>query len=172
MTSDWQSRRSVFNHDWLKNTYLNRVAGAASRCSGTSPSWEQIARFCQSDLPAWEAHADEAGWLIESVEEQMSPRQLLSVEPLSAVPENSREWLGEVAHGMWVGRTGVHMKRDVAADALVRMQEAYGLAATSWGDLLDKRDVNGLRRLIEALAKAVEELSVVIHRFPRRIEVV
>ncbi len=48
---DWESRRSRFNHDWLKNRHLNRLDGLLSLLESPSAAPpDLLAGFLQHDL--------------------------------------------------------------------------------------------------------------------------
>jgi len=104
MTPSWQTRRSAFNHDWLKNKYLNRLTGFLERIKTPDPDIARLARFIEEDFPEWEVQRDEVLNLIASFEEEMSPRSLFEQEPLSRCDEDTKLWLGELVHALWMVR--------------------------------------------------------------------
>jgi glycerol kinase len=60
----WEARRSAFRHDWLKNTYLNRLDGFLSGLDAANPDLEWLLEFVEEDLPAWEERKEEARQVI------------------------------------------------------------------------------------------------------------
>lgn len=121
MLNEWQRRRSEFNHDWLKNQFLNRLNAFLERLRGGNPDVEKLLRFVREDLPELESHEIEARWLIESVEEEMTPRRFFEYPPLNRCSEETKRWLPDVVHEVWLNRYPVRSLRNRATDLLLRV---------------------------------------------------
>lgn len=125
MLNEWQRRRSEFNHDWLKNQFLNRLNAFLERLRRGHPDVEKLLRFVHEDLPEWRAHEAEARWLIESVETEMSPRRFFEYPPLNRCSEETKCWLPDVVHEIWLSRYPVRALQSQANDALSRVSHCY-----------------------------------------------
>ena len=125
MLNEWQERRSEFNHDWLKNQFLNRLNAFLERLRSGSPDAEKLSRFVREDLPEWNAHEPEARWLIDSMEHELSPKRFFDQPPLSRCDPDTRKWLPTVVHELWLSRYPVRELREKAADSLARVNEQY-----------------------------------------------
>ena len=68
MVLDWQRRRSEFNHDWLKNRYLNNLDGFIANLEMKKPDETRLMRFLDEDLRQWKAKEEEARRLMDSFE--------------------------------------------------------------------------------------------------------
>lgn len=104
LTTTWQERRSDFNHDWLKNKYLNGLTAFIERLQSSQPDRERLIEFLHHRFPSWEARRDQLTWLRDTFEDEMSPRRLFEVLPLNRCDEQTKTWLGELVHALWLAR--------------------------------------------------------------------
>lgn len=125
MLNDWQKRRSEFNHDWLKNRFLNRLNGFLERLQDAKPDHERLARFLSEDLQEWEQQEPEAQWLVESVEREMSPRRFFEQPPLNRCDEETKRWLPDVIHDIWLAQYPVRTLQSQARALLAQTREQY-----------------------------------------------
>ena len=97
--SDWETRRSEFKHDWLQNEFLNRFGyfiELAQREEHKSHHLDKANKFLKKDFPAWEDRRQEAQGIVQSFEENMSSRGLLSSSPLVNDAKESQDALEAV----------------------------------------------------------------------------
>jgi len=71
--------------------------------------------FVRRLLPQWESNRAEARALVTDFEEQMSPQRLVNLPPLNRLDPNTRGWIGQLVHELWLVRYPV---RKWAADVL------------------------------------------------------
>src|SRR5262245_6818705 len=107
MISAWQKRRSAFNHDWLKNQFMNRLDGFIERLKTEGADISRIRRFIIQDFPEWEVKRAIVCELIASFERDMSPCSLFAREPLNRYDAETQRWLGQLVHVLWMGRYAI-----------------------------------------------------------------
>ena len=121
--SKWQSRRSQFNHDWLKNQYLTALDNFLNildqRIEGDD---ESEADFIARVLPTWQHKSVEVRSLIEGFEREMSPVTFFDLLPLVNFDAETREWLGDLTHELWLIRYAV--RRQLVAQASLSVENA------------------------------------------------
>jgi len=100
----WQQRRSQFNHDWLKNEFLNNLDGFIVMLQYEKPCDEHLATFIENDFLSWQQHFEEGKTVIDSFETEMTPATLLNKRPLSSADPSTREWMGWLVHNLWLCR--------------------------------------------------------------------
>lgn len=125
MQGNWQLKRSEFNHDWLKNRFLNRLNAFLERLRSGKPDAEKLSRFVREDLPEWSDHEREARWLIDSLEHELSPMRFFDQPPLSRCDSETKKWLPTVVHELWLSRYPVRELREKAADTLAKVNGQY-----------------------------------------------
>jgi hypothetical protein len=125
MKTPWLKRRSALSHDWLKNQYMSALGKFLNLLDDEieDPEFERL--FVPGTLPEWESRVTEVVVLIADFERCMSPRALLDVPPLSACGEDVRRWLGQLVHGLWLGRCAVRESVASALDAAAAADAAY-----------------------------------------------
>lgn len=125
MLNEWQERRSEFNHDWLKNQFLNRLNAFLERLRSGNSDSEKLSRFVREHLPEWNAHEPEARWLIDSLESELSPKRFFDQPPLNRCDAEAKDWLPTVVHELWLSRYPVHELREKAAGNLAQVNRQY-----------------------------------------------
>jgi len=126
-------------------------------------------------LPQWESYVDEALALPRDFELEMSPRVLFNDPPLSRCNEDTKHWLGEVIHNLWLVRYAV---RQLIADALTKAESAklsYGRLKEALKDCSDTRSAESLRpisSLFEEFCKCCEALAGAIEKFPSEVKAI
>lgn len=110
MVLDWQLRRSEFNHDWLKNRYLNNLDGFIANLEMKKPDETRLIIFLEEDWNQWENHEEKARRLIGSVETEMSPAVLFDTGILKRMDPESQEWMKPLTHHIWLNRYDIKNK--------------------------------------------------------------
>ncbi|MCY3740527.1 MAG: hypothetical protein OXH00_05860 [Candidatus Poribacteria bacterium] len=142
--SEWQIRRRKFNHDWLKNIFLNDFDAFIVQLSKSVPDLGRVSEFLEEDFPAWKSQRQEGQWLVQSFESSMSPLQLFNSSLLNRCNDETREWLGYLLHGLWLSRYDVREKAKESQDALMEVNETYEILASE----LEQSMPIGLTKLI------------------------
>lgn len=110
MVLDWQRRRSEFNHDWLKNRYLNNLDGFIAKLEMKKPDETRLMIFLDEDLRQWKAKEEEARRLMDSFEKEMSPVVLFESGILNRMDPESQEWLKPLLHHLWLNNHDIKNK--------------------------------------------------------------
>lgn len=172
---DWESRRSRFNHDWLKNRHLNRLDGfLALLASPAAAPPDLLAGFLQHDLVEWEEKAGEARDLLARFEDEMSPRACFSQPPLCLLPAARREWLAQDLHDLWRARYPVSDWVAAAREALHEAEQAYHVLENLLGPHAGERvkQARTLRAEFVAFAATCRRLGDCVARLPHEILIV
>ena len=171
---DWQHRRSRLNHDWLKNRYLNALDGFLALLASPNGSANVLNEFVRYDLGEWENRSREAGDLIWSFVQEMSPRAVVALPPLCLLPDETRTWLGRSLHHLWLTRYPVSNRVDAAARALEEADQAYRRIKQNLGPgpACATPRLRELRGDFEALRDACRRLGDSIGKLPQEVLVV
>ena len=168
----WETRRSEFRHDWLKNTYLNRLNGFLSGLDAANPDLEWLREFVEEDLPKWEEKKGEARWVIDAYENQMSPRTLFGRPPLSHCAPETKRWLGDLVHDLWRHR---YDTAEATKDAHQKLNDADSKYEQLLNQIEGVPDVNQLKALrpqFKAFKEACVALNEAISNFTREVKAV
>ena len=107
--SNWNNLRTKLHHDWLQNRYLTFLNSWKS-CFDNPETCGTDKHEVLDQLLQWKGKRDAFVSLFNNAEEALSPRQLLYEPPLNQMSEENKEWLGEVIHALYCGRTGIKDK--------------------------------------------------------------
>jgi hypothetical protein len=168
----WETRRSAFRHDWLKNTYLNRLDGFLSGLDAANPDLEWLLEFVEEDLPAWEKKRDEARWVIDAYEDEMSPRTLFGRPPLSRCDPETKRWLGNLIHQLWRSRYDTGDATETAREALDEVNNKYDRLDEQIEGTPDVERLKALRPAFEELRDACAKLGDTMSDFLREVKAV
>lgn len=167
--SDWQRRRSDFNHQWLKNRFFSALDTADHVIRGLLHGNEYLHELMEEDLPEWLQRRMELDALLDDFIVQMSPRQLFNLLPLADLDPATKHLFSEFIHELWLVRYPV--------SAWVEEAKAVGFEVNERYERLMKippLDAEGavLPEFIAAFwqfRSACRALSKAIERFPNRI---
>ena len=167
--SDWQTRRNKFNHDWLKNKFLNSFDDFTVQLKKSDPDLVRVSEFLEKDFPAWESRRQDAQWIVQSFEDSMSPRQLLESSPLNRCDDETRAWLGHLVYGLRLSRYPVKNKVQESREALRAVNKLYEKLTY---ELEQSRPIKltkltSLRPQFCELKEAYEALSKTLSDLPR-----
>jgi chromosome segregation ATPase len=149
MIPDWQRRRSEFNHDWLKNRYLNNLDGFIANLEMKRQEEQRLMIFLQEYWVQWETHQEEARQLIASVETEMSPVVLFESELLKDMNPEISEWLKPSTHLLWLNRHDIKNKISNCEEGLLKVNAQY-----------DK-----INRLLDEKGRSLEQLKNLLPEF-------
>lgn len=171
----WQKRRGEFNHDWLKNTYAIALGKWLNILEGRVEDPELEAAFVSAVLPTWEARYPEALRLVEDFEHEASPRVLFNVPPLRRCSEETKRWLPDLVHALWLERHRVKELREDANAAAAAAQASYARLTQALAACEDRHRGHALaqyRSLFAEFRDRCQELGEAMEQFPGRILVV
>jgi len=166
----WETRRSAFRHDWLKNTYLNRLKGFLSGLTAENPDREWLLEFVKEDLPTWDEKKDEARWVIDTYEDEMSPRTLLDQPPLANCSSDTQDWLGRLVHRLWHERYDVGQTTEAAQEAFDKVDEKCGVLREQLEDASTVADLRALRPEFESFKDACVDLGEAMSEFLNEVK--
>ncbi|MCI0560964.1 MAG: hypothetical protein MN733_20960 [Nitrososphaera sp.] len=154
----WLALRGQLNHDWLQNRYLTFLSARQTSLDGRGLADQEL----RSRLLEWRSKRDHFETLIRSIEEALSPRQLLDERPLKEMPAETKAWLGPLIHELYCIRSGI---RETTARLAGKVAEVDALVTT-----LTER--HGNRGAAEHLYQACQELSQTISELPSTVQVI
>jgi hypothetical protein len=125
MIADWQRQRSEFNHDWLKNRYLNNLDGFIANLEMKKPDESRLMIFLEDYWHQWKTRREEAGQLIAAVETEMSPAVLFETGLLKDMNPEAREWLKPLTHHQWLERHDIKNKISACEERLFKVNAQY-----------------------------------------------
>jgi hypothetical protein len=172
---EWQVRRREFNHDWLKNRFIVALNSWLRLLDGAIEDSILENSFLAEVLPQWEARRSEASDLIREFEKEMSPRTLLAEPPLSRCDGQTKQWLGELIHGLWLVRVAAKELTASAESCVAAADAAYAeltqaVKIRPKGELLPAMKPH--RHLFERFRDACQKLGAAMSEFPHEIKVV
>ena len=179
LISSWQNRRSAFNHDWLKNKYLNRLDAFLERLNMPDSDSLRLSRFLTDDFSEWKKQQSEIESLLETFEPEMSPKSLFKKEPLNRCDHETITWLSQLIHGLWLARYPIKEWIHAAQNAFCNVNDQYNniveVLKSKKLDCESEDYQTALKLLIPhflQFKKVCEELSQTIGMFPHQILVV
>lgn len=121
----WQKQRSEFNHDWLKNRYLNNLDGFIANLEMKKPDESRLQIFLEEDWNQWQTRREEARQLLASVETEMSPVVLFETGILKRMDPESQEWVKPLTHHLWLNRHDIKKKISDCEEGLLKVNAQY-----------------------------------------------
>jgi len=168
----WENRRSAFRHDWLKNRYLNSLRALLSLLDESNPDCEWLLEIVEEDLPIWEKKKEEARWVIDAYEDEMSPRTLMDRPPLSNCSSESQKWLGALIHRLWRHRYDIPEDTKNAREALDQANDKYDQLVSQIDGTPNVNQLKVLRPQFEAFKEACVELDDTMSNFLNEVKTV
>ena len=165
---DWQRRRSLFNHDRLKNKYLPALSTFLNILDDKIEDDEFERSFVADTFPGWELRHAEVTALIHDFESEMSPRNLL--DRSWRTPDKS--WLSRLVDILWHSRYPVAEWLSEAQDAARQTNESYLRLCRELEKSRDIEQSERLRQLRDDFARfrnGCQDLAISIEKFPRKI---
>lgn len=173
----WQARRSQFNHDWLKNQYLTALDKFLNILDDRIEDDEAEANFIARILPLWRCKSGEVKSLIEDFEREMSPATLFAHPPLANLDAETREWLSDLTHELWLVRYAVRQKLVVEAFLTVKdadiAYESLCCALSEYTDSITPSHtaaaMRSFRPLFGQFRQGCFQVAQAIERFPSEV---
>jgi hypothetical protein len=170
----WQRRRGRFNHDWLKNQYIQALGKWINVLRGDvdDPGFDET--FMTSVFPQWVTQRVELSSLLEDFELTMSPAKLFESRPLASCDPEMRAWLPAVIHQLWLTRYGCRSLLDrawAAVEEVDRMYEGIERMASP-PQRASAEDLAPFAEQFIALRAACEKLGAILSQFPSTVLVI
>ena len=168
----WQNRRSDFNHTELKNKYIRDLAAWINLLDGLIENSDVENTYVDFMLPAWNSLKDEAYALFKDFENEMTPRVLFKEYPLNNCDEDTKQWLGDLIHNLWLVRYSVNQLVSDAADCTARTDIAYYNLREALNGCLDIKKTEALkpfRAYFSELLMNCRLLARAIEKFPSEV---
>lgn len=170
----WEVRRSGINHDRLKNIYYRGINAFILRLESSDADEAPVRRFLESDFHTWTDYNPLITELLMDYGREMSPRTLFDIPPLNRCDEDTKDWLGNLVHKLWMSRYDVENTIEKADSVLKAADRCYeGLCKKLAA--MDSRDISLLKGLLEDFRdfrRACDDLIKVLSAFQRRVMVV
>ena len=175
MATEWQQRRSGFNHDWLKNRFLTSLSSFLNILQGKVEDSELEDRFLKEILPQWPGRIQEASDIVELFEYEMSPKILFQYSPLSQCCPETTCWLPDLVHSRWFQRYRPDRLCQDSREAIKRAIEAYHCVREITEQVDHTPSTESLRQhkiFFSEFRSACLDVSNALSCFPSRIEIV
>lgn len=175
MTLSWQKRRSEFNHDWFKNKFIPALEKWINLLDDQIEDAAFERTFVSDVLYKWEQHKDEVLDLLNDFESEMSPKILFKEYPLSNCDEDTKHWLGDLIHNMWLVRCSVSKLVEDGLSSVNEVGNAYNGIQSSLKTCENVQHIEKLRTfrsLFETFLKSCRNLAQSIEKFPGEVIVV
>ncbi|MDW7761979.1 MAG: hypothetical protein SCM96_15240 [Acidobacteriota bacterium] len=174
MTKDWQRQRVNLNHSWLKNEFICHLEAFLQRNEQDAQDMRKMQEFINQDWPKWKANILEIKNLIDTAEEYLSPRRLFSEPPLKNCQVQTKEWLIDLIHKLWLFRTStaeiIEESRAAFFSSLHLFKNTN--AAIEENIILSRENSQLLKQMFEKLLNDVRRLSTCLAAMPHKIKVV
>lgn len=131
--------------------------------------------FVASLLPDWESYRNEAFKLSSDFETEMSPRVLFDEPPLLNCEKESKLWLNDLMHSLWLERYNVKKLVQDASDCAIAADTAYTRLKEELITCEDTKNIELLRPYRDLLVKflnACAALSKTVEQFPSEVKVI
>lgn len=107
MTNDWPKRRSDLNHGRLGNQFRTALGNAVNVLNG-KVRWPGDRHGLMSEcVNEWKAISTGASTLLEDFEREMSPKRCFEIPPLCNCDSETKSWLPQLIHELWLSRLPV-----------------------------------------------------------------
>lgn len=175
MTSRWQNRRSRFNHDWLKNGYILKLSEWMNFLDDKIEDFELESSFVDRVLPTWELQRNEAIALPHDFKIEMSPTVLFSESPLSNCDDETKIWLGDMMHNLWLIRYSVNELTSTIIKCANDTDAAYQSLQKALKGCKDTKNINALRPYRVFFADLLDKcrsLAGAVEKLPNEVKAV
>jgi len=173
-TERWQKKRCSLNHDWLKNQFMPGLAKLINVLDGRVIDPTFLPSFVFRLRREWGGYADELNELLQSFEEEMSPRRLFDCPPLANRGEAVAEWLPGVIHALWLSRDPVFVWTDEARTRLDDANRSHSEIIKELehiGPVIATEALRGIRPLFGEFRAHCRDLGTAVSSFPSEIRI-
>ena len=130
--------------------------------------------FISNVLPEWETHKIEAWQIACDFEERMSPKSLFTKAPLNRCDQQTVEWLGRMAHLLWLARCPAEQWVSDACARIEAGDAAYKQIQNALKDCRNTQSAEELRRFREHFAEfrqQCQDIANAMSTFPREVKI-
>ena len=166
----WQRARTAFNHDWLKNRYLPRLAAYLNIITGRASNPRWIREFDQMVLAEWRTHAAEGRRVVEAFESTMSPAAALVRARRFTADE--RAWLPAVADSLWRARLDIDVTCNAARAQFDAAERAFAKLDGRFGSMPQTSSLEELEDCLKTFQAECETLAACVASLPREVRFV
>ena len=168
-STEWERRRSRFNHDWLKNRFLVEVGSFENSLSGKGYSVKKALNTLRDVMEQWLEQRKRLGGIIRDFENSMSPATLMDLPPLKNMDDATRRWLKPLIHQLWWKGRGNEIRKDAAEEALMRANKKYELLLVELSATDAEQDIELLERVAREMQTEFQSLAEAIQRLPSKV---
>lgn len=168
----WATRRMRFNHDHLKNGFLQSLSRLIRALEGHTDDSEFVQSFLGRLADIWSAIQREASDLLVGAETHSGPRDWLQLYPLSLLSSEDRTWMQQLLLREWTVRSNIRERVQHARQMLTeaseqcqRLEAAHDALRKTENQCAseDGQSWNGCRELLRCAIKlhaACQQLSL------------
>ena len=170
--SEWQERYNDFNHDWLKNKYMQALGKIINVIDGRSIDRHFLEASLKQTLQEWEPRPMELESLLDDVENDMSPRRLFFYPPHSRCAYPTKSWLPELVDALWLSRLPIKACKTAVRLKAEKTDEAYTRLISALPDSKEPMTVSMLRPLrpqFVVLRECCQELADALTKLSREV---
>jgi hypothetical protein len=158
----WERKRAALSHDVLKNEVLPAVFKLGSVISGKVDDPGFLVSLPSTLVPKVHRMCGEAESLADITESFLSPKQWFSLTPLNQCDADTKSWLPEIVHALWVVRCDLRGRLKKLRTSVRKVRKVLagcGLTPGTEGVQIALSDVDKLRLAIESLGSALSNLG-------------
>jgi hypothetical protein len=169
----WQMHRRILNHDELKNRFLPALAKCINLLDGRVEDPEFERAFLTEILAGWLELQKLGEALCTAFETGMSPRSVVEQPPLRQLDQETKSWIAEIVHGLWLARCRVRELIGQATKCIGETGEAYAALQRALADGGDQ-SFETLRKVRPEFLRFYDlcrRTSEMFERFPSEVQV-
>jgi hypothetical protein len=162
---DWEHERALLSHDIVKNEIIPAVFKLCNVIDGKIEDVEYLANFQVTVIPKISDAICRIEALCSTAELSLSPRQYFDGFPLSGCDRETKCWLPETAHDLWLTSSRLSFrvarlnrelaKLRVAASLIEKVNAGQGIEAA-------RQPAKELRSSVSAVADELSALSTAL----------
>lgn len=103
--AEWNNLRLNLNHDWLPKTYINFLTARVSYLDNHMKKRGMLRKDVFDQWQQWQMRQRDLGIFCDEAVNALSPAQFIDEYPLNGMSEDSKKWLKEVVHNIYLART-------------------------------------------------------------------
>lgn len=163
----WQRECHELNHDWLKNTYIPALAKWQNILDDKVEDSYFTQTFLTYIFPSWELHRDKAFDLLANYHKSMTPKNLFSEPPLSYIDGDTKEWLGNLVHYLWLARMSVGEIIDGMSLLVKCIDQSYSEIKKALNNLYDIENIIEHKKLKQLFVEMLLQLRSLFNAFDK-----
>jgi hypothetical protein len=172
MITNWENRRSKFNHDWLKNEYLPALGKWRRILNDEVVDDHFESKFLLEVLPLWKKKEGEIIKIVQDFEKEMSPAILFNKKSLSQCQPDMKESLKALVDALWRIRNPVSTWLEnsfFAIDSVSKSFYTLSEAFDGFNQVLRATECRIIADLFEEFRKNCIRLGDAVEKFPHEV---